>query len=92
MTIAMIAFPLMTLSIITGSVWGDVAWGRYWGWDPKEVWALITWLSLLSYIHLRLPDSRWRDLSPWVLVIGFITVLFNYFGVNFLLSGLHSYA
>ncbi|MFA4986369.1 MAG: cytochrome c biogenesis protein CcsA [Candidatus Brocadiia bacterium] len=89
---ALIALPLTTLGIITGSVWGDVAWGRYWGWDPKEVWALVTWISLLEYLHLRRLGERAQLAAKWVLVAGLLTVLFNYFGVNFLLAGLHSYA
>lgn len=86
------ALAFLSLAIMTGSVWGDVAWGRYWGWDPKEVWAFITWVSLLSYLHLRRSGGRAAALAPWAVVAGFLTVLFNYFGVNFLLVGLHSYA
>ncbi|MDZ7815582.1 MAG: cytochrome c biogenesis protein CcsA [Planctomycetota bacterium] len=91
-TTALIGLALITLGIITGSVWGDLAWGRYWGWDPKEVWALLTWFALLIYIHLRSCGKRGFDLAPWAIVIGLITVVFNYFGVNFVLTGLHTYA
>ena len=91
-TTALIGLALITLGIITGSIWGDIAWGRYWGWDPKEVWALLTWFALLIYIHLRSCGKRGSDLAPWAIVIGLVTVVFNYFGVNFVLTGLHTYA
>ncbi len=82
-------FPLLTVGIATGSYWAEKAWGRYWGWDDKEVGALVTWLVYAVYLHLR---SRWR--SPWVAwaaAAGFWSVLFTYFGVTYLLGGLHSH-
>lgn len=91
-TAAIIGLAMISLAIMTGSVWGDVAWGRYWGWDPKEVWAFISWLSLLAFVHARYLVRDSRDWTPWIIVIGLLTVLFNYFGVNFVLAGLHSYA
>jgi cytochrome c-type biogenesis protein CcsB len=90
-------FPFLTLGIATGSYWASQAWGRYWGWDPKEVASLVTWLVFAVYLHLRLVP-KWR--GPWVAWIavgGFWCVLFTYFGVNYLpvvfpfLKGLHSY-
>ncbi|MDR1604950.1 MAG: c-type cytochrome biogenesis protein CcsB [Gracilibacteraceae bacterium] len=85
-------FPLLTLVIITGAIWANYAWGTYWSWDPKETWALITWGIYAIYLHARLV-LRWRGRrSAWLAVLGFIAVLFTFFGVNFLLPGLHSYA
>ena len=87
-----IGFFFLTLGILTGAVWAKYAWGQYWGWDPKETWALVTLLVYAVYLHTRFLKN-WKGLkSSWLSVIGFIAVLFTYFGVNFLLSGLHSYA
>ncbi|MDI6783902.1 MAG: c-type cytochrome biogenesis protein CcsB [bacterium] len=84
-------FVLLAVGIITGAVWANVAWGRYWGWDPKETWSLITWLIYAVYLHARLVVG-WRGRkAAWFAVIGFIAVLFCYVGVNVLLPGLHSY-
>lgn len=86
-----IGFLLLTLGIITGSVWAHSAWGSYWTWDPKETWSLITWLVYASVLHSRLVRG-WRGKKIAVLAMaGFTCVLFTYFGVNYL-SGLHSYA
>ncbi len=85
-------FPFLSVGIITGAIWADVAWGTYWSWDPKETWSLITWLIYAAFLHARLTRG-WRGKRTAVLsVIGFAATLFTYFGVNFLLSGLHSYA
>lgn len=85
-------FLFLTVGIITGSVWANSAWGTYWSWDPKETWSLITWLIYAAFLHCRYMRG-WRDKrAAWVSIIGFISVLFTYFGVNLLLSGLHSYA
>lgn len=87
-----IGFILLTLCIITGSVWAHSAWGRYWGWDPKETWSLITWLVYAIILHSRMMRS-WRGTKMAILsIIGFFCVIFTYLGVNFILSGLHSYA
>ncbi len=84
-------FPLLTFGIISGSIWAEQAWGRYWGWDPKETWSLITWFIYGAYLHARL-TAGWRGKRAAILaIIGFGAVLFTYFGVNFLLTGLHSY-
>jgi len=86
-----IGFPLLTLGIITGAAWANYAWGTYWSWDPKETWSLITWFIYAAFLHARLTRD-WKGRKAAVLsVVGFAAVLFTYFGVNYLLSGLHSY-
>lgn len=88
---AVVTFPLLTIMIVLGSVWANTAWGRYWGWDPKETAALVTWLVYGAFLHVRVVrDWRGRQ-AAWMLVIGFLTVLFAYFGNHFF-GGLHSYA
>ncbi len=86
-----IGFLMLTLGIITGSVWAHSAWGSYWSWDPKETWSLITWLIYASVLHSRLVRG-WKGKKIAVLCfVGFACVMFTYFGVNYL-AGLHSYA
>lgn len=86
-----ITFPLLTIMIILGAIWADIAWGRYWSWDPKETSALVTWLIYGAYLHARVVrDWRGRR-AAWLLVLGFVAVLFTYFG-NLFFGGLHSYA
>jgi cytochrome c-type biogenesis protein CcsB len=86
-----IGFLLLSIGIITGAVWANYAWGSYWSWDPKETWSLITWFVYAAFIHARLTRG-WRGRKTAVLsIIGFAAVLFTFLGVNFLLSGLHSY-
>ncbi|MCU0598224.1 MAG: c-type cytochrome biogenesis protein CcsB [Desulfobacterales bacterium] len=86
----MFGFLFLSIGIITGSVWANQAWGRYWGWDPKETWSLITWLVYATLLHARMMRG-WMGKKIAVLsVIGFLAVIFTYFGVN-LLPGLHSY-
>jgi len=85
-------FLFLSVGIVTGAVWANAAWGTYWSWDPKETWALITWLVYAFFLHCRQMES-WRGRrASWISVLGFISVLFTYFGVNFLMRGLHSYA
>lgn len=84
-------FFWLTLGIITGAIWADQAWGNYWSWDPKETWSLITWFIYAGAIHARLIRGWQGKKIAWLSILGFIAVLFTYFGVNFLLSGLHSY-
>lgn len=85
-------FPLLTLGVASGAVWANEAWGAYWSWDPKETWALVTWMIYALYLHLRLIKG-WNDKKlAWVALVGFLFVIFTYVGVNYLLSGLHSYA
>lgn len=84
-------FPLLSLCIITGAIWAEYAWGRYWSWDPKETWSLITWLIYAAYLHARFTYG-WRGTRAAVMaIIGFAAVLFTFFGVNYFLAGLHSY-
>jgi len=86
-----IGFLMLTLGIITGSVWAHSAWGSYWTWDPKETWSLITWLVYASVIHSRMVRG-WKGKKISIMcIVGFCCVLFTYFGVNYL-AGLHSYA
>jgi cytochrome c-type biogenesis protein CcsB len=88
----MIGFTMLSAGILTGAVWAHYAWGSYWSWDPKETWSLITWIIYAIFLHARFVRG-WRGRRIAILsVIGFASVLFTYFGVNFVLSGLHSYA
>jgi len=87
---AVVTFPLMTVMIVLGALWAETAWGRYWGWDPKETAALVTWLLYAGYLHARVARG-WRGARcAWLLVIGFAAVMFVYFGNSFL-GGLHAY-
>lgn len=85
-------FLWLSVGIITGSVWANSAWGTYWSWDPKETWSFITWLIYAALLHARNMKGWKGERVAWLSMIGFGCVLFTYFGVNFLLSGLHSYA
>ena len=85
-------FLFLTIGIITGAVWANSAWGTYWSWDPKETWSLITWFVYAIFMHLRMMRGWSGKNLAWISITGFIAVLFTYFGVNYLLSGLHSYA
>ncbi len=87
-----IGFPMLTSGILTGAVWAQYAWGSYWRWDPKETWSLITWIVYALYLHAR-QTRNWRGkIAAIVSIAGFLTVMFNYLVVNFVLTGLHSYA
>jgi cytochrome c-type biogenesis protein CcsB len=86
------AFPLWTFAVIAGAIWAENAWGRYWGWDPKEVWAFVTWMVYACYLHAR-ATAGWRGRkAAYVALLGYSTFLFNYLVVNIFLVGLHSYA
>ncbi len=85
-------FPLWTFAVIAGAIWAENAWGRYWGWDPKEVWAFITWVVYAAYLHARATAGWTSRGSAWIALAGFGTLMFNYFGVNLLVNGLHSYS
>jgi cytochrome c-type biogenesis protein CcsB len=85
-------FLFLTIGIITGAVWANSAWGTYWSWDPKETWSLITWFVYAIFMHLRMMKGWYGKNLAWISIIGFMAVIFTYFGVNYLLSGLHSYA
>lgn len=85
-----IGFPFLTLLIILGALWADIAWGRYWGWDPKETASLVTWLIYAAYMHTRLLKG-WKGVRASILLIaGFLAIVFTFFG-NYIFSGLHSY-
>lgn len=86
-----LGFPFLTIGIIAGAVWANEAWGSYWSWDPKETWALITWLIFASYIHARLTRGWAGEKSAILGSLGFFVVWVCYLGVNFLGQGLHSY-
>jgi cytochrome c-type biogenesis protein CcsB len=89
---AIVAFPVYTFAVIAGAMWAEVAWGRYWGWDPKETCAFITWVIYASYLHAR-STAGWRGRrAAWISVVGFASIMFNLFFVNMVVSGLHSYA
>lgn len=84
-------FMWLTAGIITGAIWANEAWGTYWSWDPKETWSIITWFLYASTLHARFTRGWHGRRIAWLAIIGFLAVFFTYFGVNFLLSGLHSY-
>lgn len=84
-------FLWLSAGIITGAVWANSAWGTYWSWDPKETWSLITWFIYAAALHFRFTKGWEGQRIAWFSIIGFASVMFTYYGVNFLLSGLHSY-
>ncbi|NOQ46598.1 MAG: c-type cytochrome biogenesis protein CcsB [Desulfobulbaceae bacterium] len=84
-------FLWLSAGIITGAVWANEAWGTYWSWDPKETWSIITWFIYASTLHARFTRGWSGTRIAWLAIIGFVSVFFTYFGVNFLLAGLHSY-
>jgi cytochrome c-type biogenesis protein CcsB len=86
------AFPIWTLAIMCGAIWAEAAWGRYWGWDPKETWSFIAWVVYASYLHARATPSVRRTTATWIAVLGWVTMMINLYGVNLVISGLHSYA
>lgn len=86
------AFPMLTLCIVTGAIWANYVWGTYWSWDPKETWSLITWIIYAAYLHARLMYGWKGKRAAWMAILGFVAVLFTFFGVNYFLPGLHSYA
>jgi len=88
---AVIGFVFLTLGILTGAVWAETAWGRYWSWDPKETASLVTWFIYAALLHARLVQGWQGRPIAWLAVAGFGAVLFTYLGVSFLLPGLHSY-
>jgi ABC-type transport system involved in cytochrome c biogenesis permease subunit len=92
-TAVAVGYPVFTAgALVFGPIWAEAAWGSWWSWDPKETWALVTWLVYTLYLHLRLVRKRRDALPSAVAVLGFLCALFTFFGVNFLLAGLHSYS
>ncbi|MGH3873947.1 MAG: c-type cytochrome biogenesis protein CcsB [Pseudonocardiaceae bacterium] len=89
---AVVALPVWTFAVITGAIWAEAAWGRYWGWDPKETCALVAWVVYAGYLHAR-ATAGWRGTpAAWINVAGFAVMLFNLFFVNIVIAGFHSYA
>jgi cytochrome c-type biogenesis protein CcsB len=86
------AFPLWTFAVMCGAIWAQYAWGRFWGWDPKEVWAFITWVAYAAYLHARATAGWQGRAAAYVALFGYATFLFNFVGINLFGSGLHSYA
>ncbi|KRV50908.1 cytochrome C biogenesis protein [Wenjunlia vitaminophila] len=85
-------FPLYTFAIIAGAIWAEAAWGRYWGWDPKEIWSFVTWVGYAAYLHAR-ATAGWKGRrAAYLALIAFACFLFNYYGVNIFITGKHSYA
>jgi cytochrome c-type biogenesis protein CcsB len=89
---AAFGFPIWTFAIIAGAIWAQSAWGRYWGWDPKETWSFIVWTIFAAYLHAR-ATAGWRGRrAAWLSLVGFAAMLFNFYAVNTWIVGLHSYA
>jgi cytochrome c-type biogenesis protein CcsB len=86
------SFPLYTVAVICGAIWAEAAWGRYWGWDPKETWAFIVWVVYACYLHARATAGWKGNKAAWVNLLGFFSITFNFLVVNIVVSGLHSYA
>jgi cytochrome c-type biogenesis protein CcsB len=86
------SFPLYTVAVICGAIWAEAAWGRYWGWDPKETWAFIVWVIYACYLHARATAGWKGKAAAWVNLAGFGAITFNFLIVNIVVSGLHSYA
>ena len=90
--VIIVGFILWTFTLMAGAIWAEAAWGRYWGWDTKEVWTFIIWVVYAGYIHAR-ATRGWRgSRSAWLAIIGFSTVLFNFTVVNLFFKGLHAYS
>ncbi|MEJ8280599.1 c-type cytochrome biogenesis protein CcsB [Pseudonocardia spirodelae] len=91
--VTVLAFPLYTFGIITGAVWAEAAWGRFWGWDPKETVAFVAWILYAAYLHAR-ATAGWKNsgAAAWINTAGFATIVFNLFFINMVVAGLHSYA
>ncbi len=86
------AFPLLTVGIICGAIWAESAWGRYWGWDPKEIWSFITWVFYAGYLHARATPSVRSRTATYLALLGWTALMVNQFIVNYFFTGLHSYA
>lgn len=86
------AFPIWTFAVISGAIWAEQSWGRYWGWDPKETSAFLTWVAYAGYLHARATRGMKGRNAGWLAVLAFAVLMFTYFGVNLVVTGLHSYA
>jgi cytochrome c-type biogenesis protein CcsB len=90
--VTIIGFPLYTFAVIAGAIWAEAAWGRFWGWDPKETVAFVAWVVYAAYLHAR-ATAGWRaERAAWINVLGFAVMIFNLFFINMVVAGLHSYA
>ena len=90
--VTIVGFPLYTFAVIAGAIWAEAAWGRFWGWDPKETVAFVAWVVYAAYLHAR-ATAGWRSGgAAWVNVVGLAAVVFNLFFINLVVAGLHSYA
>jgi len=87
-----VGFVLWTFTIIGGAIWAEHAWGRYWGWDPKEVWSFVIWVVYAAYLHARTTRGWSGTRAAWFVVVGYACLLFNFTGVNLVFNGLHSYS
>jgi len=87
-----ICFPLLSLLLITGAIWANESWGRYWGWDSKETGAFVAWLTYGGFLHVRISRGWTGRASAYFAIIAFLLIVFTYLGVSYLLPGLHSYA
>jgi len=85
------SFPIWTFAVVAGAIWAENAWGRYWGWDPKETWAFITWVIFAAYLHARSTAGWKHQKASIIAIVGWLSFLINYFGVNIFINGLHSY-
>jgi cytochrome c-type biogenesis protein CcsB len=90
--VVLFAFPIWTFAVISGAIWAESAWGRYWGWDPKETWAFITWIIYAAYLHSRVTVGWKGTKSAWLSIAGYVAIVFNFFVINIWVTGLHSYA
>ena len=86
-----VGLPLLSLGIITGAMWAKEAWGAYWQWDPKETAALLSWIVYAGYMHLHTRPNLRGTFTAWISILGFVSIIFCYLGVNIWISGLHSY-
>ena len=89
--VAVVTLPVLGLGIVLGAIWAEAAWGRFWGWDPKETVSFATWILYAAYLHARATPS-WAKFAPWINIIALATMIFNLFFINMVVSGLHSYA
>ena len=87
-----VGFVLWTFTVMAGAIWAEHAWGRFWGWDPKETWSLVVWLVYAAYLHARTTAGWSGRRAAWFVLVGYATVLFNFTGVNLFFQGLHSYS